>query len=177
MTYTSPITIDDFILALYGIQVIYVDDVPAENNTGFLDKSEPPTFIAVKRVLHPSEQVFTILHELGHLVMHRRPCPRPSNWAQRFLTHIWDNHYMAWFARAVRKRFHKQYDREFEADMFALDLMARFGRRYDLQEYLTRHPENTGWFLLLATHIRTRAIKLRLRKLVLDPWPSTQEKT
>jgi hypothetical protein len=159
MTHLSPTAVADMISRELGVHIRYVDSLP-DDVTGFLDKEEPPTFIAVKRSCPPSEQVFTMLHELGHLCLHRRP--RPPHWTRTFLTHVWDNHAMAVTTRALRRYVNRNFGPEFEADAFATLFLMYFRCQDDLREYMERHPEKNWRVLFFATLLFGLYIKRRI---------------
>ena len=102
------------------------------------------------------EHVFTVLHEIGHYVLHvqRRASNRPRNW---FLNRQWKIEPIALFAskvrRAARLFFNSDTGREWEADLWAmcaLVYLKKFIGSSILISFLERHPEKRGVYRLAA---------------------------
>ena len=102
------------------------------------------------------EHMFTILHELGHYVLH------VINPHRRHHPGIFDIHWkipaLARLSSLVRRyfrfRFNKSSGKEWEANLWALCafvvLTKRIGCWSDLRAFLSRHPEMTGKFILVC---------------------------
>lgn len=173
MNTVSSSSIDDMIQRELGIQVRYVDDLP-DGGFGFLDPSEPPTYIAVNRTCHPSEQVFTIFHELGHLFLHRRP--RQQRAVERLLDHVWDNHTMAVICRATRRYAYRNFGPERQADMFAFGLLLSFRRQDDIRHCLNHHPDKSLLFAYTALFFTGQQMKRRGLQFFVPTKLTRQEK-
>ena len=140
----KPVFTINEIAAHLGLTIKYCEELPP-NAPGHLDQFDPPKYIALDPRQPHCEQVFTFFHEVGHLLLHRRPGPRM--WLFRLVNRKWNNHLMAVWMRASRRYYNRNFNREVEADAIATVFL--FNLRYtgDLREYIERHPEKT-WSVL-----------------------------
>lgn len=130
----------------YGLKIEY-HDLPA-NNAGFLDPDEEPQYIAVNRNHPHCEHVFTIAHEMCHLISdHKRP-------RRKFRNRLLDRQYQSptakSCARFVRRFTGKVLPVEREADMFAMSWLIQMGGLTDLLMFLGRHPRSIFLCFYLA---------------------------
>lgn len=105
------------------------------------------------------EQIFTILHEIGHFVLHcktSRSLPMPL-----FVNRPYKNEIMAEIAYKTRRTIRRKFDKEWQADLWAFCAFFEIGCRNDFQEFLRRHPDKTKFLLLVFPVI----LKIRLTKL------------
>ena len=116
--------------------------MPAPNDTIYLvmrlywPKTE---YIAINSRLPRYEQAFTIGHELGHYVKHHNQ-PR-----HRYIPAVLDRKYQSErlaFAASRARRFIKfKFNREWDADLYAILLLIGIGEIKNLSAYVERHPE------------------------------------
>jgi Zn-dependent peptidase ImmA (M78 family) len=152
----------------YGLRIEFHDDLPA-NNAGFLDSADEPQFIAVNRNLPHCEHVFTIAHEMCHLISdHKRPRRKYRN---RLLNGQYNNRHIKVCVRFVRKFTNRILPIEREADMFAMSWLVQRECGMVLQEFLDRHPEKTRLctFVMADALVRLpfRIVKAIFGKLLL----------
>jgi hypothetical protein len=136
----------------FGLKVKYVDY--------FGEETHGKLFVHEKRILinarkPRTEHIFTLLHEIGHYVLHVLNPYRKFH--PRFFDAHWKINFMATLSSKVRRymrfNFRKESGREWEADMWALCafwlLARRFGARKELVDFLKRHPEKWSKFFLV----------------------------
>jgi len=130
----------------FGLTVIYTDKLP-EQVYGMLDNAEDPRLIFVKSNLPKYEEVFTIVHELGHHVLHPNFKGRRtfSNW---FTRRPWKIQILAKIARGTRISCIKTMNEEWQADLWTLCFLLLIGDSANLNEYLKHHPEKKGLFAI-----------------------------
>jgi hypothetical protein len=100
------------------------------------------------------EHIFTLLHEIGHYLVHFQSSPRKHH--PRFFDIHWKTEWLANLCSKVRRYFrfifNKESGKEWEADIWAMCAFIYFakliGCRRDLWMFLKRHPEKTSTFLL-----------------------------
>lgn len=163
-----PAALTIFDLADYfGLRIEY-HDLPA-TNAGFLDPDDEKQFIAVNRNLPHCEHVFTIAHELCHVISdHERP---RRKYRSRLLEGQYESRSVKKYIHLLRYIMNKILPIEREADMFAMSwLVQREGGKV-LLEFLDRHPEKK-WlftFILLDCLVRLpfRLVKTLFGKLLL----------
>jgi hypothetical protein len=139
----------------------------------FDDQTHGKLLVREKRILLNArksriEHVFTILHELGHYVLHYL-APRKT-YHPKIFESKWLGQLLPDFCRAIRRYFRFIFNNntglEWEADLWAMCafviLAKQIGCRKELMEFLKRHPEKTNLYLLAAgafayDHVKTRA--------------------
>jgi hypothetical protein len=125
-----------------GLAIEYVDDIPS-TVPGYLDESRSPRFIAINHSLSPNEQLFTIAHEIGHFVLHHGKARR------YYHSFILDRHpnnpFLDRFLAILRRYARIHYNRDWEADGYAILLLVGLGETEALATYLEHHPENKWW--------------------------------
>lgn len=117
------------------------------------------------------EHVFTLLHEIGHFVVH---CgARRRKYHPRIFDVNWRNDWLASFSSVVRRYFRQRFNsssgKEWEADLWAMCALIifsnRFGARPELNAFLERHPEKINLFLLAVlgsvySEVKTRFVNI-----------------
>jgi hypothetical protein len=117
------------------------------------------------------EHVYTLLHEIGHFMLHFKNLPRIHH--PRIFDINWRAAWLARFNSIVRRYyrfiFNKESGKEWEADVWAMCafvyLARHFGFRQELMSFLNRHPEKTSIFLLAAYSFVYSRIKSRMKKV------------
>ena len=117
------------------------------------------------------EHIFTILHEIGHFVVHhqhrgRDRCP----W---YFRQDWNNEFLSELCAKVRRHlrflFNRHAGREWEADLWAMcaffALAKQLGCRTDLTRFLELHPEKFNLSLLAIGALSWSNAKKQLGKL------------
>ena len=138
----------------FGVKVKYVGYFGAETHGKLMPREKT---ILINAHKSRPEHVFTLLHELGHYVLHvlnpyRKFHPRwcVLNWRVQFMANFCSK-----IRRYMRFNFRKKAGREWEADMWALCafwlLARRFGAREEFFAFLKRHPEKHWKFVLVGT--------------------------
>jgi len=117
-----------------------------------------------------NEHFFTVLHEIGHFVVHFKNQPRKHH------PSIFDIHWKAeWLERLSSKVrrwyrfvFNKEGGKEWEADVWAMCafvyIARQLGCRDEVKKFLKRHPEKTGVFLLAVYGTVYCDTKLKIKK-------------
>lgn len=134
-----------------GIKVQFVDYLADEVHGKLLPREKR---ILINAHKPRCEHVFTLLHEIGHFLLHFKRLPRMRH--PRFFDINWKIEWLASFCSKVRRSFrytfNKETGKEWEADLWAmcafLYLAKRIGCRGDLWAFLGRHPEKSNIFLL-----------------------------
>jgi len=103
------------------------------------------------------EHIFTMLHEIGHFLLHFKNPPRKHHprvfdvagkieWLANFCSNL---------RRQMRFHFNKASGKEWEADLWALCAFAylarHFGFREELFSFLQRHPEKQWSYRLVKS--------------------------
>ena len=118
------------------------------------------------------EHIFTLLHEIGHYLIHFKNSPRKHH--PRFFDIHWKTEWLACLCSKVRRHFrfnfNKQSGKEWEADLWAfcafIYLAKQIGCREELLTFVERHPEKTGSFFLAALGVRYSDAKTCLTKFL-----------
>ncbi|HUZ07102.1 MAG TPA: ImmA/IrrE family metallo-endopeptidase [Candidatus Paceibacterota bacterium] len=105
------------------------------------------------------EHIFTMLHEIGHFLLHFKNPPRRHH--PRLLDIAWKIEWVANFCSHIRRqmRFYlkKASGKEWEADLWALCAFAflakHFGFRDELIAFLNRHPEKLWNYRLVKAAV------------------------
>ena len=103
------------------------------------------------------EHVFTMLHEIGHFLLHFKNPPRKHH--PRMLDVAGKIEWLANFCKHIRRQlrfyFTKKSGKEWEADLWALCAFAylarHFGFQDELHSFLDRHPEKRWSYRLVRT--------------------------
>lgn len=125
------------------------------------------------------EHIFTLLHEIGHFLLHFKNAPRKHH--PRIFDIHWQIQWLSRLCSQVRRYFrlifNQESGREWEADLWAfcafLYLVKPCGCRDELIAFLERHPEKRGRFCLAVlgfVYSGTKAGLLKFRKLLLAPF-------
>ena len=117
------------------------------------------------------EHFFTVLHEIGHYVMHfQRP---PSKFHPRVFEIRWTIDWLECFCSMVRRyyrfNFNKASGKEWQADLWAMlafiHITRCIGCYAELVAFVRRHPEKTKVFLLAASGSVYCDTKTRFKKV------------
>ena len=138
----------------FGVKVKYVGYFGAETHGKLMPREK---IILINAHKSRPEHVFTLLHELGHYVLHvlnpyRKFHPRwcDLNWRVQFMANLCST-----IRRYMRFNFRKEAGREWEADTWALCafwlLACRFGAWEEFSAFLKHHPEKRWKFALVRT--------------------------
>lgn len=103
------------------------------------------------------EHVFTMLHEIGHFLLHFKNPPRKHH--PRLFDIAWKIEWLANLCSKVRRLmrfyFNQASGKEWEADLWALCAFAylarHFGFRDELFSFLNRHPDKKWNYRLVKT--------------------------
>jgi hypothetical protein len=118
-----------------------VDDLP-DKVAGFLQSGSDPRYIFVNARKSPSEQVFTIAHELAHYIMHldRKP------WVIRpwYLKIKWQAPLAVRISGRLERLVRLGFGREWQADLWALAFLWEIGATDDLLAFMDSHPEKSA---------------------------------
>ena len=114
------------------------------------------------------EHVFTILHEIGHFVVHHQNSTR--DYCPGYLRKNWKlasvNYYIGLVRRRLRYIFQCSAGKEWEADLWAMCAFILIAKQLDcrpvLTEFLERHPEKWGVFILAKGAFAYTGAKTRL---------------
>jgi hypothetical protein len=117
------------------------------------------------------EHTFTLLHELGHFVVHVLNPGRKYD--PRLLDVSWPVAFLEKFASRVRRQlrflFNKQSGKEWEADLWAMCAFVHVAKHIqchdELCAFLQRHPEKLGMFFFTATGAAWAGLKRRVANL------------
>ena len=145
-----------------GFKVKYVDYLPDDTHGKLLVRERRILLNARKP---RNEHLYTILHEIGHfLVHHTMP---PLDYCPRYLRKDWkrDSVDRIFFRarRYLRFIFNCSAGKEWEADLWAICafilLTRQIGCRSELATFLERHPEKMKTFLLATSVITCSNVK------------------
>jgi predicted SprT family Zn-dependent metalloprotease len=103
------------------------------------------------------EHIFTMLHEIGHFLLHFNNPSRKHH--PRLFDIVWKVEWLTNFCSKLRRQmrfyFNKSSGEEWEADLWALCAFAylakHFGFRDELVSFLDRHPEKIWSYRLVKT--------------------------
>jgi len=145
-----------------GFKVKYVDYLP-DNTHGMLLIKERRILLNARKPR--SEHFFTILHEIGHFVVHHTIPPR--DYCPRYLRKDWKrdsvDRAFSQARRYVRFIFNCSAGKEWEADLWAICafivLTKQIGCWAELATFLGRHPDKTKTFLLATSVISYSDVK------------------
>jgi hypothetical protein len=124
------------------------------------------------------EHIFTMLHEIGHFLLHFQNAPRKHH--PRFLDHHGQTEWLTGLRSKARRYlrfiFNKESGKEWEADLWAFCAFGYFAKQVgcldDLVAFLDRHPEKYGSFCLAmlgVAYSRTKACLSKFPKMLLAP--------
>ena len=150
-----------------GLKVKYVDYLKEDEHGKLLPREKR---ILINAHKSRNEHIYTLLHEVGHYLLHFKSLPRKHH--PRIFDIQWKAAWLARFNSHVRRYFrfifNKQTGKEWEADVWAMCAFIYFAKRLDCRDelliFLDRHPEKTTIFLLTAFGTAYIATKQRLHK-------------
>jgi len=124
-----------------GLHVAYVNDLP-DHVTGALDPEARNILVNARKP--PCDQALTLGHEMAHYIMH---CGRPPrNFVPWYVNCSWKaKNYVKW-SRLMRKFIRKNFNQEWEAELWAFILLWCIGARDDLFALIKLYPEKTTLF-------------------------------
>lgn len=157
------------IVKYFGVKVKFVHYFDAETQGKLIPREK---IILINAHQPRTEHIFTVLHEIGHYVLHvlnpnRRFHPRwcDLNWKGQFMVNLCSK-----IRRYMRFNFRKEAGREWEADTWAMLvfwLIARdFGGRKELSDFLDRHPEKMSKFILVVAGVALQDMRRRIKNLL-----------
>jgi hypothetical protein len=151
-----------------GLKVKFVDYFP-DNVHGKLLPREKRILINAHKPRY--EHVFTVLHEIGHFMVHfKNSYQRRLPW---YLNRHWQFDFVAEIVSKTRRLFRFLFARgktkEWEADLWAFIaffLVAKcVGSTSELRDFIEHHPEKFWTFLLAALAVTYGGIKTRIQKI------------
>lgn len=146
----------------FDLLIEYVADLP-DNVPGFLQPGPDPRFILVNASKSPSEQAFTIAHEIGHYVMHaNRPIPAFLPW---YLNIRWQSPSLSKFSSRARRWIRRVFDAEWQADLWAFILLLQIGAADDVMAIIALYPKKTVMLWHSIAALIFSRIKGRTKKL------------
>ena len=115
------------------------------------------------------EHVFTLLHEIGHFLIHFQNAPQQRH--PRFFDIHWKIKWLAEAFSTVRRYlrfiFNRKESKEWEADLWAFCAFIYFARhlgcRRDLLAFVDRHPEKSSRFYLAACGVAYAGVSGQLK--------------
>jgi len=111
-----------------------------------------------------SELIFTILHEIGHWVLHSKyACPLQMPW---YVNRPYENETVADIAYKAKRALRQKYGKEWQADLWALIAFQMVGTKDDIKAFLIQHPEKIPLFLMAVAALVIIRIGKFIRKLV-----------
>jgi hypothetical protein len=146
----------------HGLEIEHVDDLP-DKVAGFLQSGSDPRYIFVNARKSPSEQVFTIAHELAHYIMHldRKP------WVIRpwYLKIKWKAPLAVRISRTLTRLVRIHYGPEFQADLWAYVILWQIGARDDLLAITEMYPKKNSLFWLSSWGVIYGGLKRLIKSL------------
>ena len=144
----------------YDLQIEYVTDLP-DNLSGFLQPGSDSCHVVVNANKPPSDQVFTIAHELAHYVMHlNRP---PKDFAPGYLKTPWENKWLSKFSRLSNRWIRWKLNPEWQADLWAFIFLLYIGATDDLVAITEMYPKKSGMFWWAVATMLYCGIKQRIK--------------
>jgi hypothetical protein len=118
-----------------------------------------------------NEHIYTLLHEIGHFLIHFKSLPRKHH--PRFFDINWKMEWLANLCSKIRRYFrfvfNKASGKEWEADLWAMCAFIYFAKRIgcrdELRVFLDRHPEKSKIFLLAAFGVAYSDTKTTIKKV------------
>ena len=151
-----------------GIQVKFVDYLSDDVHGKLLPREKR---ILINAHKPRTEHIYTVLHEIGHFLIHFKSLPRRRH--PRIFDINWKAEWLARLCSTVRRYyrfiFNKESGKEWDADVWAMCafiyLAKHIGCRNDLFTFLDHHPEKTGTFFLCALVTIYCDAKTRIKKV------------
>jgi hypothetical protein len=147
----------------YGLVIRYVTDLPP-NVPGLLVPAERPHTIVVNANRSKSDHAFTILHEIGHFILHYERSHRvrfPS-----YLTREWKSKRMIRFSKLLRYVVARKMGLEAQADGWAFCALLGEGALNDALAICAQHPEKRWTFRVVFVSSIYHGIKRRVKKAI-----------
>jgi hypothetical protein len=118
-----------------------------------------------------NEHIYTVLHEIGHYLIHFKGPPRKYH--PRIFDINWTSEWLARLSSQVRRYFrfifNREAGKEWGADVWAMCAFVYIARHFDCQgelfTFLKRHPEKRSVFLLAIYGTVYSGTKTRLIKI------------
>jgi hypothetical protein len=149
----------------FGLVIRKEYDCPVPGVCGFLDPSPEPKYIFVNANLPKYEQDFTIAHELGHFLRHRRRLAKKfSFW---FCERQWKSPNLQRLSALMRRGVPIICNQELEADIYAFCLLLYVGQAETIIQHLEHHPKRAGWFYALVVPVSFFVALVRLPRRIL----------
>ena len=147
-----------------GLKVVFVSYLEDDVHGKLLPREKR---ILINAHKPRTEHVYTLLHEIGHYLMHFKSLPRKRH--PRFFDIYWKAEWLATLCSKLRRYyrfiFNKKSGKEWEADLWAmcaLVYLKKFIGRAYLTAFLNRHPEKMSIYLLAVTGAVYCEIKKRI---------------
>jgi hypothetical protein len=152
---------------LLGLKVVFVSYFSADVHGKLLPREKR---ILINAHKPRYENIFTLLHEIGHFLIHFKTPHRKHH--PHFLEIDWKIEWVlnlcSIVRRLMRRLFTKDSSKEWEADLWAFCaffcLAKATGCRNDMLTFLDHHPEKFWVFMLAASAVFYCGIKYRITK-------------
>jgi len=150
-----------------GLKVIFVDYFPDDVHGKLLPREKR---ILINAHKPRYEHTFTLLHEIGHFLIHFKTPHRKHH--PRFLEIDWKIEWLLNLCskarRSMRRLFNRDGSKEWEADLWAFCaffILAKLpGCQDDFRTFIEHHPEKIWTFTLAASAVIYCGIKYRITK-------------
>ena len=140
-----------------GTELIFADGLP----TRFYGCQHTEAPIAViNSDLPQCEQIFTILHEIGHFVLHHKKphsLPIPA-----LINRPYENKHLAEATYKIKRALRVSFGQEWQADLWATCAFFEIGCPDDFHEFFKRHPRKMKLFPIIIPII----LKCRLQRWI-----------
>jgi hypothetical protein len=113
--------------------------------------------------LPDSEQIYTILHEIGHAMLHyKKDYKLPIPW---FINRPYENEFLSDASYKTKRILKQKMNAEWQADCMALCYFCQLGARQEFQEFLQSHPEKTKLMLVVIPSILKNRLVSAFKKM------------
>ncbi len=147
----------------HGLAIRYANNLPP-NVAGLLAPAEWPDTIVINANRTKNDHAFTILHEIGHFVLHYERSHRvrfPS-----YLTRKWKSKRMIRFSRLLRYVVARKMGQEVQADAWAFCALLGEGALNEALAICAQQPEKRWAFRLAFASSVYAGIKRRFKAVL-----------